>query len=71
MAGSWQLLASDLNLFERRSPAATLHCTAAAGRVPEISWNLELLARYGGNKTEAAKEFGVNRTTLWRWMSRC
>ncbi|MBI5444430.1 MAG: sigma 54-interacting transcriptional regulator [Deltaproteobacteria bacterium] len=30
----------------------------------------DVLARHGGNKAAAARELGVNRTTLWRWMSR-
>ena len=27
-----------------------------------------VLARHGGNRTRAAAELGVNRTTLWRWL---
>ncbi|RMF45148.1 MAG: PAS domain-containing protein [Deltaproteobacteria bacterium] len=28
------------------------------------------LERHGGNRTRAAEELGVDRTTLWRWMKR-
>jgi PAS domain S-box-containing protein len=31
---------------------------------------LEALLRHHGNRTETAREFGVERTTLWRWMKR-
>ncbi|MBI5017899.1 MAG: sigma 54-interacting transcriptional regulator [Deltaproteobacteria bacterium] len=27
----------------------------------------DALARHGGNRTRAARDLGVNRTTLWRW----
>jgi transcriptional regulator with PAS, ATPase and Fis domain len=30
----------------------------------------ELLDRHNGNKTQVARELGVDRTTLWRWMKR-
>ena len=30
----------------------------------------DLLARYEGNRTKVAKELGVDRTTLWRWMKK-
>ena len=31
---------------------------------------LEILNRHEGNRTQVAKELGVDRTTLWRWMKR-
>lgn len=30
----------------------------------------ELLARHKGNRSQVARELGVDRTTLWRWMKR-
>jgi PAS domain S-box-containing protein len=30
----------------------------------------ELLARHNGNKSQIARELGVDRTTLWRWIKR-
>ena len=30
----------------------------------------EILRRHHGNRTKVAKELGVERTTLWRWMNR-
>lgn len=30
----------------------------------------ELLERHNGNKSQVARELGVDRTTLWRWMKR-
>lgn len=30
----------------------------------------EILQRHDGNRTHAAEELGVDRTTLWRWMKR-
>ncbi len=30
----------------------------------------EMLARYGHNRSHVARELGIDRTTLWRWMKR-
>lgn len=30
-----------------------------------------VLTRFDGNRNRTAREFGVDRTTLWRWMRRC
>lgn len=30
----------------------------------------QVLARHGGNRTQVARDLGVDRTTLWRWMKR-
>lgn len=37
---------------------------------PDPRYLSELLARHSGNRTNAALELGVDRTTLWRWMQR-
>jgi PAS domain S-box-containing protein len=40
-------------------------------RIPASREDLfEVLQRYAGNRGLAARELGVNRTTLWRWMKR-
>ncbi|MFO7983328.1 MAG: sigma 54-interacting transcriptional regulator [Desulfuromonadales bacterium] len=31
---------------------------------------IDLLEQYSGNRTQVARELGVDRTTLWRWMKR-
>lgn len=31
---------------------------------------LSVLKRFGGNRNQVANEFGVDRTTLWRWMKK-
>ncbi|WP_020676601.1 sigma-54 interaction domain-containing protein [Geopsychrobacter electrodiphilus] len=38
---------------------------------PEKEELCSVLERFNGNRNRAAQEFGVDRTTLWRWMSRC
>lgn len=38
---------------------------------PEATELREVLQRFGGNRNRAAREFGVDRTTLWRWMRKC
>jgi transcriptional regulator with PAS, ATPase and Fis domain len=43
---------------------------AASGAASGPAALAEALARHGGNRTEAARELGVNRTTLWRWLKR-
>jgi transcriptional regulator with PAS, ATPase and Fis domain len=42
----------------------------AAGTVNEVLREhvLETLERHGGNRAKAARELGVGRTTLWRWL---
>jgi len=30
----------------------------------------DLIARHNGNRSQVARELGVDRTTLWRWMKR-
>lgn len=37
---------------------------------PSVEQLRQLLRRHGGNRTLAARELGVNRTTLWRWLKR-
>ncbi|MEJ2201935.1 MAG: sigma 54-interacting transcriptional regulator [Desulfuromonadaceae bacterium] len=37
-------------------------------RVPTPDQLQQVLRRHGGNRTRAAAELGVNRTTLWRWL---
>ncbi|MGM0443556.1 MAG: sigma-54 interaction domain-containing protein [Fibrobacterota bacterium] len=41
-----------------------------ARRKPNREELLRALEKYRGNKSETAEFFGVNRSTLWRWMKR-
>jgi DNA-binding NtrC family response regulator len=41
-----------------------------AGKIPSTEEIKAALANCGGNRIDAAKELGVERTTLWRWMKR-
>lgn len=41
-----------------------------SSRIPTAEEIRNVLAAYAGNRNEAAKELGVERTTLWRWMKR-
>ncbi len=50
-----------------RTPARKDPLSAAADEQSRIR---ESLARHGGNQTLAAKELGINRTTLWRKLRR-
>jgi PAS domain S-box-containing protein len=38
------------------------------GKTPDAAIIAEVLTRYRGDRTGAADELGVSRTTLWRWM---
>jgi transcriptional regulator of acetoin/glycerol metabolism len=55
-------------------PGAPMHIAvpsagfARAGRTREDL--LALLARHGGSRVAAARELGVSRVTLWKWMKR-
>lgn len=53
-------------------PGQKLEKPAYAASVQVNSETLtELLARHNGNRTQVARELGVDRTTLWRWMKKC
>ena len=41
-----------------------------SGRIPTVEEISAVLDANDGNRNEAAKELGVERTTLWRWMKR-
>ena len=40
------------------------------GRLPTADEISKVLAAHNGNRSDAARELGVERTTLWRWMKR-
>ncbi len=44
--------------------------TAGVLTLREITWLaiLDALERNGGNRSEAARELGIGRTTLFRWL---
>ncbi|NTV49964.1 MAG: sigma 54-interacting transcriptional regulator [Geobacteraceae bacterium] len=39
-----------------------------SSKAPEAEVLSDLIARHQGNRTEAAQELGVDRSTLWRWV---
>lgn len=41
-----------------------------SGRIPAADKISRVLAAHNGNRSDAAQELGVERTTLWRWMKR-
>ncbi len=49
------------------SPQSRGLALSPSGR-PTADMLEKLLQRHGGNRTLAARELGVNRTTLWRWL---
>jgi two-component system response regulator HydG len=40
-------------------------------RLPTANQLAALLEKHEGNRSAAARELGINRTTLWRWLKRC
>jgi two-component system response regulator HydG len=56
-----ELLPSELS----RHPASS---NRPHGARPDDEQLQALLARHGGNRSSLARELGVNRTTLWRWL---
>lgn len=38
---------------------------------PDTGQLLAMLAQHAGNRTALARELGINRTTLWRWLKDC
>jgi PAS domain S-box-containing protein len=44
----------------------------ASAALPQMSREMleKLLVRYNGNRSHVARELGVDRTTLWRWMKK-
>jgi two-component system response regulator HydG len=40
-------------------------------RLPTANQLAALLEKHDGNRSAAARELGINRTTLWRWLKRC
>ncbi len=49
---------------------ATAASTSSHNGCPSREVLEATLQRYEGNRTHTAREFGVDRTTLWRWMKR-
>jgi transcriptional regulator of acetoin/glycerol metabolism len=39
-------------------------------RLPTAGQLASVLKKHDGNRSAAAKELGINRTTLWRWLKR-
>jgi two-component system, NtrC family, response regulator HydG len=52
------------------APGRATCAAAPARKVPDRELLAEVLTRHGGNRTNAARELGVDRTTLWRWLKR-
>ena len=58
------MFAADREIDEKLAPAPTAPLTLAARR-DKLE---EALARHGGNKTAAARELGVTRKTIHKWL---
>lgn len=43
----------------------------SANSRPDTDELQAMLARHAGNRTALARELGINRTTLWRWLKDC
>jgi transcriptional regulator with PAS, ATPase and Fis domain len=52
----------------RRERVQNSNDAVLIGRRPTVEQLQELLRRHRGNKTAVARELGINRTTLWRWL---
>jgi transcriptional regulator with PAS, ATPase and Fis domain len=59
-----EMFAADREVGERLAPAAAAPATLAARR-EKLQ---EALARHGGSKTAAARELGVTRKTIHKWL---
>lgn len=55
--------------FIESSSVATME-PRRAGKIPTAEEINAVLTAHHGNRSEAARELGVERTTLWRWMKR-
>lgn len=56
------------SLPARRERPQNTNDAVLIGRRPTVVQLQELLRRHRGNKTAVARELGINRTTLWRWL---
>ena len=65
--------------IDQLPPAVFLLCPGQEAEKPEVmamstqitrETLAELLALHNGNRTLIARELGVDRTTLWRWMKK-
>ena len=69
------ILCKGGEILMQHMPARLVHdcsCTKVSrqrySRAPEVEVLCDLIARHKGNRNEAARELGVDRTTLWRWV---
>jgi len=56
--------------FIENTVGATATEPRRSGRLPTAEEISKVLAAHNGNRADAARELGVERTTLWRWMKR-
>ncbi len=52
------------------APPPAEPASLSKGGNPSSAQLRQVLRRHGGNRSLAAEELGVNRTTLWRWLKR-
>ncbi len=59
-----------LDIDPLSAPPPTEPTPLSKGGNPSSAQLRQVLRRHGGNRSLAANELGVNRTTLWRWLKR-
>jgi len=57
-------------VFSAGPEASDTEETAASSPAMNRESLVELLTRHNGNRSQVARELGVDRTTLWRWMKK-
>ena len=54
--------------FVKKFKEVKMNTTKSVGRLKEVETNaiIDVLKRHGGNRSKAAKELGIDKSTLWR-----
>jgi PAS domain S-box-containing protein len=56
------------NGFAKENDTSEKATRRRSSKAPDVDVLCEVIARHKGNRTDAAQELGVDRSTLWRWV---